>query len=280
VKWQDHVHSASAHWTSRELTLARNQFVDVFGQNPQVHGAAGWQINRFVPRLESDFGFRFASDVRGECPFIPVAAGGPILGVPQVPTTLPTFDELIGRADLNGVQPADYLLNLTAASPEKQHVFTLHAELEGGAYIESFEHLLRGWQSQGRQLGGLSDYYETLDLGHLPYYQVVSAELPGRSGLLACQSPSEETRGEWCVGAEERTIGEHNERAENLSFERVAASKAERHGQMIAEMAQLQALHDPFSINFDSQDDPMADAAQDLRRVKKTKIKRPERRDK
>ena len=242
VKWQDSVHNANLQWTQHELNLARDQFVDLFGQYPQVHGAAGWQINRFVPGLESLLGFRFASDVRGECPFIPVAADGQILGVPQLPTTLPTLDELIGRPDLNGTPPTDHLQNLTAAAPDKHHVFTLHAELEGGAYLGAFEQLLRGWKNQGRQFGSLTDYYETLDFQRLPRYPVVSAELPGRSGLLACQGPSEDVR------------VEDDPPAENSSLERMTALKAERYVEMITEMKRLQALHDPFRMSFGRED--------------------------
>ena len=64
-----------------------------------VHGAAGWQVNRYVPALEQELGFPYASDTRGAGPFVPVV-GGAVVAVPQLPTTLPTLDELIGRPDL------------------------------------------------------------------------------------------------------------------------------------------------------------------------------------
>ena len=91
IKWQDGVASASEPWTRRELTLALDEFVKVFGQRPVVHGAAGWQVNAYVPALEQELGFRYASDTRGVCPFVPVVAGVEV-GVPQLPTTLPTLD--------------------------------------------------------------------------------------------------------------------------------------------------------------------------------------------
>src|SRR5581483_7687751 len=88
IKWQDGVARASEPWTRRELTLALNEFVGVFGQRPVVHGAAGWQVNEYVPGLEQQMGFRYASDTRGVCPFVPVIAGTEVT-VPQLPTTLP-----------------------------------------------------------------------------------------------------------------------------------------------------------------------------------------------
>ena len=148
IKWQDGVAGASEPWTRRELTLALDEFVEVFGQRPVVHGAAGWQMNAYVPALEQELGFRYASDTRGVSPFVPLVAGAEV-AVPQLPTTLPTLDELIGRPDLEGVDPVDHLLALTAGDAERDHVFTLHAELEGGAYLESFERLLRIWHSRG-----------------------------------------------------------------------------------------------------------------------------------
>ena len=96
IKWQDYVAQSDEAWTRRELTLARDEFAQVFSRPPVMHGAAGWQVNRYVPDLERQLGFQYASDGRGTGPFMPVA-GGAVVNVPQMPTTLPTLDELIGR---------------------------------------------------------------------------------------------------------------------------------------------------------------------------------------
>ena len=187
IKWQDGVASANEPWTRRELTLALDEFVEVFGRRPAVHGAAGWQVNAYVPGLEEELGFRYASDTRGVGPFIPVVDGSEV-AVPQLPTTLPTLDELIGRPDLEGVDPVDHLLALTEAEPERDHVFTLHAELEGGAYLESFERLLRTWRTRGLHLTDLATYAGTLDFNKLPRCRIVAGTVPGRSGVLASQA--------------------------------------------------------------------------------------------
>jgi undecaprenyl phosphate-alpha-L-ara4FN deformylase len=187
VRWQDRVAQASEAWTRRELTLARDQFMEVFGRAPRVHGAAGWQMNRYLPALQQELGFRYASDTRGRGPFLPLldhVAGA----VPQLPTTLPTLDELIGRADLQGADPVDHLLSLTAAGASREHVFTLHAELEGGKYLDSFERLLRAWQERGVQLTDLANYVATLDVRGLPHCGIVAGTVEGRSGTLALQS--------------------------------------------------------------------------------------------
>lgn len=187
VRWQDGVARASEPWTRRELTLARDQFAEIFGRPPAVHGAAGWQVNRHVPALERELGFRYASDARGTGPFLPVSDQGAV-PVPQLPTTLATLDELIGRADLQGVDPVDHLLAVTMSAPARDHVFTLHAELEGGAYLPSFERLLRGWQQRGARLTDLAGYAAQLDVARLPHCSIVAGTVEGRSGTLALQS--------------------------------------------------------------------------------------------
>ena len=186
IKWQDGVSRANEPWTRRELTLAFDEFVKVFARRPAVHGAAGWQVNAYVPGLEQELGFRYASDTRGDCPFVPTVNGAEV-AVPQLPTTLPTLDELIGRPDLEGVDPVDHLLSLTAQDPQRDHVFTLHAELEGGKFLPSFERLLRIWRSRGVQLTDLATYAGTLDVKRLPRCPIIEGSVPGRSGVLALQ---------------------------------------------------------------------------------------------
>jgi undecaprenyl phosphate-alpha-L-ara4FN deformylase len=187
VRWQDGVSTASLEWTRRELRLARDEFADVFGRMPVVHGAAGWQMNEFVPALERELGFKYASDTRGRAPFLPLL-GPQLVGVPQLPTTLPTLDELIGQPDLGNTDPVEHLLQLTSAVPARDQVFTLHAELEGGAYLAGFERLLREWQRRGFELADLATYAARLHLKSLPAAAIVAGTVAGRSGTLAVQA--------------------------------------------------------------------------------------------
>lgn len=184
IKWQDGVARASEPWTRRQLVLAREEFIRVFDRAPEAHGAAGWQVNDSVPGLERELGFRYASDARGVGPFVPVVAGKEV-PVPQLPTTLPTLDELIGREDLAGADPVEHLLGLTREGGDQ--VFTLHAELEGGAYLGGFERLLGAWRARGFDLTDLGSYMKTLDLARLPRCAILSGTVDGRSGTLAVQ---------------------------------------------------------------------------------------------
>lgn len=189
VKWQDGVVGANEPWTRHELQQAREQFIEIFQRPPDVHGAAGWQVNRYVLQLERQLGFRYASDTRGTCPFVPLVDGVEI-PVPQIPTTLPTLDELIGCADLKGSDPIAHLLDLSTSITAGDHVFTLHAEIEGGMYLQAFERLLRGWREHGVQFTDLATYFKSLDVARLPRCEIIAAPLAGRSGTLACQVSS------------------------------------------------------------------------------------------
>lgn len=184
-KWQDNVAHADPDWTRRELHRAHAQFVETFGFRPMVHGSAGWQMNAHVPRLEHELGFRYASDTRGSGPFLPVMRG--IVGhVPQLPTTLPTLDELLGRTDLSHGGAVEELLAITAREL-RDHVYTLHAELEGGRYLSAFEQLLKSWRDYGYELTDLGAQVDALDAAQLPLHEVISGTVAGRAGKLAVQ---------------------------------------------------------------------------------------------
>jgi len=187
VKWQDGVGKAGARWTERQMRLARERFEEIFGEPPRAHGAAGWQTNLHALRLTQRLGFDYCSDTRGSCPFIPVWRAE-IVACPQLPTTLPTLDELIGTNGITKKNVAEHMLDLTRERPAPGHVYTLHAELEGGKTLAPvFEAMLAGWKSQGYELVSLRALAETLDLKSLPRNEIAFGAVSGRSGSLAMQ---------------------------------------------------------------------------------------------
>lgn len=185
IRWQDNVAQQSGEWAVQEMDKARNRFQQIFGQPARTHGAAGWQMNRQAFRQEQHYEFIYCSDTRGTHPFIPVL-DGEIVACPQLPTTLPTLDELIGVDTINADNVDQHLLGLTA-SGSQNHVYTLHAELEGMKLLPVFERLLIGWKEQGYELVSCLDLLQSLDLSALPYHRIEYREIPGRSGALSCQ---------------------------------------------------------------------------------------------
>ncbi|QDX80153.1 4-deoxy-4-formamido-L-arabinose-phosphoundecaprenol deformylase [Denitratisoma sp. DHT3] len=188
VVWQDRVARADMAWTEGELKKAVERFQKIFGDAPRTHGAAGWQMNPHALRLTQRLGFSHASDSRGTHPFMPVW-NGEVVHCPQLPTTLPTLDELIGTDGLTPDNVHERLLQLTLAPPATGHVFTLHAELEGMKLMPVFDRLLAGWKAQGYDLVSLDAMRGGLDLKNLPRHEVALGEIPGRSGTLLVQGP-------------------------------------------------------------------------------------------
>ena len=186
IRWQDYVANKDAEWTRRELQRAVDRYTEIFGEAPHAHAAAGWQMNRHALRLMQRFGFKYSSDTRGTHPFIPTWQAE-IIACPQLPTTLPTLDELMNRDGITLDNIAQHILKLTAVPPSTGHVYTLHAELEGGKWLPIFEQLLQGWQAQGYELVSLQQYLQGLDVSALPRREVVMREVEGRVGTLAVQ---------------------------------------------------------------------------------------------
>ena len=185
IRWQDHVASQDAEWTKIEMQKAVERFTQIFGEAPKAHAAAGWQMNRHALRLTQRLGFDYSSDTRGTHPFIPMV-NAEIVACPQLPTTLPTLDEIMNRDGVSLENVAGYLLNLTSSTSPAGHVFTLHAELEGGKWMAVFEQLLTGWKEQGYDLVSMRQYLESIET-NLPRCEMVMREVDGRVGKLAVQ---------------------------------------------------------------------------------------------
>jgi undecaprenyl phosphate-alpha-L-ara4FN deformylase len=168
------------------MLLAVERFREVFGTEPAVHGAAGWQMNETALAFEQELGFLYASDTRGVAPFVP-QIDGQRSRCPQLPTTLPTLDELIG-IDGIGVERVHESLLARTREPCPHHVFTLHAELEGMKLLPVLRRLLAGWRDQGYQLVSMRTLLADLDVSTLPSGLVRPGTVPGRSGLLAVQA--------------------------------------------------------------------------------------------
>ena len=189
IRWQDHVVNQGDAWTRHEMQRAYDRFKEIFGVPALTHGAAGWQMNPAAYAFERELGLDYASDGRGTHPFQPVDKNGALLGVPQLPTTLPTLDELIGLNGLTAENVHHHLLGCTEKLSQSP-VYTLHAELEGMRLAATFERLLTGWQDQGYRLVSCRELFLTLDISHLPRHCIINGEIPGRSGFLALQGVS------------------------------------------------------------------------------------------
>lgn len=190
-RWQDYVQTMPIEGVRSEFTAARAEFLRIFGHPAQTAGAPGWQSNAKSRAVYDEAGLLYASDTRGGVPFFP-RVGGQIFKTLEIPSTLPTFDELMGRPEYPDDRIVAHYLKLMRARqgrPEAE-VFTLHAEIEGMGRRKLFQDVLSACQREGVEFIRMDDYARELLARRetIPVRDQVMAEIDGRSGTVAAQA--------------------------------------------------------------------------------------------
>lgn len=184
VAWQDNLHKWSESQIREEVNKSVSQFFEVFGFRPFTMGSAGWQANAASLSAYDEHALMYASDTRGKRAFFPVDKRKRYETL-QIPTTLPTLDELLGREEY----PMETLIHHFEKLIQKQdlNVITLHAELEGMTYLDWFEGFIRHFQSLGVKFVPVIEICKDLleDKDQIPHLPLVQREIDGRSGVLA-----------------------------------------------------------------------------------------------
>ena len=180
--WQDYVTTMPLEKIRSQFQSAQEEFFRIFGVAARTAAAPGWQCSPESLQVYDEAALLYASDVRGSGTFLPIM-GGREFKTPQAATDLPTLDELLGRTEypVDGITP-HYLKLLRQ---ETDHVHTIHAELEGLAYLELFEELLKKATEQGVEFYSLEQEALRLDRTKLLRREMSMGPVDGRSGLLA-----------------------------------------------------------------------------------------------
>ena len=175
--WQNRVERLAPSAVRAEFTAAARAYEVALGVPPAASAAPGWRTTDAALLVQEDLGLAYASDVRGRAPFRPRVEGGALKTI-QIPTTMPTMDELLGRvADVEGA--------LTAALAPDVNVFTLHAEVEGGPLADRFGAWLERLRSAGRPVMTLRALADAVRARSVPEAAVSRGQIPGRSGWVA-----------------------------------------------------------------------------------------------
>ena len=171
----------------RELRRGVEQLTRMLGAAPVSSAAPGWRCNDELLRVKAEFPFRYNSDCRGSFPFYPVLDGvrvGPL----QIPVTLPTYDEVIGRDGVSDATYNDYQLGLLRE--DRANVLTIHAEAEGGRCRRMFEEYLKEVKARGFRVISLGELARAAAPEALEG-RMALAPFPGREGTLAVQQVQE-----------------------------------------------------------------------------------------
>ncbi len=182
--WQMKIGKMNTELVSDHLQKGVSVLTDITGKAPVSSAAPSWKCTRDVLAAKDRFPFAYNSDCRGESIFIP-EIDGRTFSQPQIPTTLPTYDEVIGR---NGITDSNYNdFILSRIRPGKLNVLTAHAEAEGSAKIELFEHFLQSALEKNIDIVPLGRLLDEPTLS-IHAAAVVNRELPGRDGWVSFQN--------------------------------------------------------------------------------------------
>ena len=183
-RWQEYAADQNEEWSRNEMQWAVDRYTELFGEAPHAYAAANWQTNRHALRYNQRLDLEYCSDTRGSYPYIPTW-NAEIIACPQIPTTLPTLDELINHNGITLDNIAQHILDLTEKVPDSGHVFTLRVEADGGKRLAVLEQLLAAWKSQGYEIVSLRHFLKDVDLDSLPHREVEMREVEGCTNKLA-----------------------------------------------------------------------------------------------
>ena len=182
VLWQDRLPRMTRDVIRHELGMAMELFQMVSGVRPSCCAAPGWQVTPDSLAVQDELGFAYCSDTRGSAPFLP-RMGGQTFRTPQVPSTLPTLDEVLGRDGVSAENAADHYLDLLEPG---LNVLTIHTEMEGGVMSEAFNAFMDACSEGALTFMTLG---EALAASRpLPEADVEMRPIPGRAGTVATQA--------------------------------------------------------------------------------------------
>ena len=179
VYWQDNLPSLTKDQIRAELERAFSQFEDYAHFRPESCAAPGWQVTPESLSVQDKLRLKYCSDSRGYSPFIP-EMGNTTFSTPQIPSTLPTLDEILGTVKAENV--SEHYAKLLH---EGLNVHTIHTEMEGGMMHGVFSDFLDRCKNMGvefltlREVAGKTRKF--------PKCKIEMGEIPGRAGKVALQ---------------------------------------------------------------------------------------------
>lgn len=180
--WQVHIDTMDQRNIRRSLEKGYDQLTRITGKPPVCSAVPAWKCNNKVLLEKERLHFNYNSDCRGRSIFYPVVVGEK-LSQPQIPVTLPTYDEVIGHKGVSAGNYNDYIFSLM--KPEELNVLTVHAEVEGIFCAKMFDQFLKKAQSKGISFVPLGTFLH----GNIPVgnSSIEPGKISGRDGWISIQ---------------------------------------------------------------------------------------------
>ncbi len=182
VQYHDLLDRKSRKWLEAWYAQAHEAFGTVFGVKAKGAVSPAWRCNDATLEIQDGYGLDYAGDCRGSAPFYPIVNGAALKTL-QVPTTLPTLDELLG---LDGRTAEGVNRELWSLVREDAlNVYALHTEVEGGALAEAFDAFLGGLKERGVEARTHADWLPEWKAANPPAKAITRREIPGRAGWVS-----------------------------------------------------------------------------------------------
>jgi len=187
VLWQDSIESLGDVRLRAELEDAFEAYRAILGRRARSFAAPGWRTSDAASLAIEELKLEYRSDTRGRAPYRCTLAGK-VLRTVEIPTTLPTLDEVMGRRGLSGTSAIrDFYLS--QFSQDALNVHTIHAETEGMSQLELFTDLVKALKQRGAEFVELRDVAARVAGVDLPACPIVRTEIEGRAGWISAQGP-------------------------------------------------------------------------------------------
>jgi undecaprenyl phosphate-alpha-L-ara4FN deformylase len=182
--WQSQIDKMDENDISQQIKKGVDVLAKILGYPPTCSAVPAWKCSDFILSEKNKLSFEYNSDCRGESVFVPVIRSGKEISQPQIPVTLPTYDEVIGHNGISNSNYNDYILSLI--KPEKLNILTVHAEKEGIVHSEMFFRFIEKACLKDIHFVPLSKFL--LNCETVNRSIIVKKEIHGRDGWVSCQS--------------------------------------------------------------------------------------------
>jgi peptidoglycan/xylan/chitin deacetylase (PgdA/CDA1 family) len=187
VYWHDHIKGFDRKRTEKEIDTLLKVYRELTGVDTRSFAAPGWMINPYVLRCFQEKGLAYSSDTRGAAPFYPEMAGEKFK-ILQIPTTLPTLEEVVGIAGTDVPTLTEYYLK---SLTDGLNILTIHTEIEGKRWMGFLEGFIEGTLERGftcKRLIDIANEYK--ENPHVPVCRIEYGFVDGRAGEVCVQGRS------------------------------------------------------------------------------------------
>ena len=210
IDWHDHLPKMTREEIDAVVAKEHARFLEIFGAPAAFQAAPGWTATPLSVEVQEAHGILATSDTRGGEPFFALRADGAPSKVLEIPSTLPTLDELLALPmPGTGTQREKVceFLRMTigdqaAGGGDALHVHSVHTEIEGAAsFHDWFAEQVSAWKSDGVRFLTFEEICRPLlstpapasvarEQNEIPVKALSWTTLPGRATLVATGASS------------------------------------------------------------------------------------------